>query len=36
MVVNEAAQRLFRRCGFRPTMMEMMRDAETVTSSGSG
>jgi ribosomal protein S18 acetylase RimI-like enzyme len=25
MVGNEAAQRLFRRCGFRPTMMEMTR-----------
>jgi ribosomal protein S18 acetylase RimI-like enzyme len=27
MVGNEAAQRLFRRCGFRPTMLEMTRDA---------
>ena len=27
MVGNEAAQRVFRSCGFRPTMMEMTRDA---------
>jgi ribosomal protein S18 acetylase RimI-like enzyme len=27
MVGNEAAQQLFRRCGFRPTMLEMTRDA---------
>lgn len=27
MVGNEPAQRLFRRCGFRPTMLEMTRDA---------
>jgi ribosomal protein S18 acetylase RimI-like enzyme len=26
MVGNESAQRLFRSCGFRPTMVEMMRD----------
>ncbi len=26
MVGNERAQRLFRRCGFRPTMLEMTRD----------
>lgn len=26
MVGNEAAQRLFRGCGFRPTMLEMTRD----------
>jgi hypothetical protein len=26
MVSNEAAQRLFRSCGFRPTMIEMMLD----------
>jgi ribosomal protein S18 acetylase RimI-like enzyme len=25
MVANEAAQRLFRECGFRPTMLEMTR-----------
>ena len=25
MVGNEAAQRLFRQCGFRPTMLEMTR-----------
>ena len=27
MVGNEAAQRVFRACGFRPTMLEMTRDA---------
>jgi len=27
MVGNEAAQRLFKRCGFRPTMLEMTRNA---------
>ncbi len=27
MVGNEAAQRVFRSCGFRPTMLEMTRDA---------
>jgi len=27
MVANEAAQRMFRACGFRPTMLEMTRDA---------
>ncbi|MDP8999932.1 MAG: GNAT family N-acetyltransferase [Myxococcota bacterium] len=27
MVANESAQRLFRRCGFRATMVEMTRDA---------
>jgi len=27
MVSNEAAQRLFKRCGFRPTMLEMTRNA---------
>lgn len=26
MVSNEAAQRVFRACGFRPTMLEMTRD----------
>ncbi len=26
MVGNEAAQRVFRECGFRPTMLEMTRD----------
>jgi ribosomal protein S18 acetylase RimI-like enzyme len=26
MVSNEAAQRVFRECGFRPTMLEMTRD----------
>jgi ribosomal protein S18 acetylase RimI-like enzyme len=29
MVGNEAAQRVFRACGFRPTMLEMTRDAES-------
>jgi ribosomal protein S18 acetylase RimI-like enzyme len=29
MVGNEAAQRLFRACGFRPTLLEMTRDAPT-------
>jgi len=28
MVGNEAAQRLFRQCGFRPTMLEMTRSRE--------
>jgi ribosomal protein S18 acetylase RimI-like enzyme len=36
MVSNETAQRLFRRCGFRPTMLEMTRDGETVASPKSG
>jgi hypothetical protein len=27
MVANDAAQRLFARCGFRPTMVEMTRNA---------
>ncbi len=36
MVSNETAQRLFRRCGFRPTMLEMMRDRETVASLKGG
>jgi ribosomal protein S18 acetylase RimI-like enzyme len=27
MVANEGAQHLFRRCGFRPTMLEMTREA---------
>jgi RimJ/RimL family protein N-acetyltransferase len=27
MVGNESAQRVFRACGFRPTMIEMTRDA---------
>jgi ribosomal protein S18 acetylase RimI-like enzyme len=36
MFSNEQAQRLFRRCGFRPTMIEMTRDAETVTSPKNG
>jgi ribosomal protein S18 acetylase RimI-like enzyme len=29
MVGNEAAQRVFRACGFRPTMLEMTRDSGT-------
>ncbi|HZU85815.1 MAG TPA: GNAT family N-acetyltransferase [Polyangiaceae bacterium] len=28
MIANEPAQRLFRRCGFRATMLEMTRDAD--------
>ena len=31
MVGNEAAQRLFRACGFRPTMLEMTRSARART-----
>jgi ribosomal protein S18 acetylase RimI-like enzyme len=30
MVSNEAAQRVFRQCGFRPTMLEMTRDAASL------
>ena len=31
MVTNEAAQRVFRECGFRPTMLEMTRDRPEPT-----
>jgi ribosomal protein S18 acetylase RimI-like enzyme len=31
MVGNESAQRLFRACGFRPTMLEMTRDKPAAT-----
>jgi ribosomal protein S18 acetylase RimI-like enzyme len=28
MVANDAAQKIFARCGFRPTMIEMTRNRE--------
>jgi ribosomal protein S18 acetylase RimI-like enzyme len=33
MVSNEAAQRVFRECGFRPTMLEMTRDRPERTGA---
>lgn len=36
MVQNESAQRLFRRCGFRPTMVEMTRSAAPPGGSRDG